>query len=175
MMQQVDNWVPERLRRSGRSTGRWKTHTPESMCRTAFANLYFSFATKAVDWSCKSHALHCTWLAAGVVHSASHRATDDLKRPLASVSGTSSDVDDFHINNLMFDETQLWLNGARGTGKKRQRVPASASQVTRRAPGGCTVDVDVLRPPSIDVVLHCCHLRSCFWEAGEQRGAAAAG
>ncbi len=99
MMQQVDNWVPERLRRSGRGTGRWKTHAPESMCRAAFANLHSSFATKAVDGSCKSHALHCTWLAAGVVHSASQRATDDPKRPLASVSGTSSDVDDFHISN----------------------------------------------------------------------------
>ena len=54
----------------------------------------------------------------------------------------------FQINNLMFDETQLWLKeGAHGCSKKRRRVLATASQVTTRAPGSSTVDMDVLRPP----------------------------
>ena len=152
MMSEVrPNLVPQRMRRSSSNMGRgrgakWKMHTPEAMCKAAFANLHSSFQTKAVDGSCGSHAMKCTWMAAHVVHDASQRATESLKRPLASSADAASDVDDFHINNLMFDETQLWLK-ERGS-KKRRRVLATASQVTRRAPGCSVVDMDVLRPPA---------------------------
>ena len=60
---------------------------------------------------------------------------------------------DFHINNNMFDESQLWLKtrpgGGRSHRKMRHRVLAAASQVTRRAPRGITEDIDVLRPPVV--------------------------
>ena len=129
---------------------------PEAMCKVAFANLHSSFQTRAVGGSCKSHALNCTWAVAHVIHSANLRDLDKLKRPkrpLAGVAAAGVEVDapdpvpdDFHINNLMFDETQLWLRLKTGN-KKRRRVLASASQVTRRAPGATIVDMDVLRPP----------------------------
>ena len=147
------NMVPQRMRRSSCDVGlrcgaKWKIHTPEAMCKAAFANLHSSFGTKAVEGSCKSHALRCTWMAARVVHDASQRAVESLKRPLASSADAAPDVDDFQINNLMFDETQLWLKeGRQGCSKKRRRVLATASQVARKAPGGSIVDMDVLRPP----------------------------
>ena len=56
-------------------------------------------------------------------------------------------VDDFHINNNMFDESQLWLRCARTSAKRRTSVLASACQVTRREPGGNTIDMDIIRPP----------------------------
>ena len=80
--------VPQRVRRSSRDLGRgpgakWKMHTPEAMCKAAFANLHSSFDTKAIEGSCKSHALKCTWMAARIVYDASQRAVGSLKRPLA--------------------------------------------------------------------------------------------
>jgi len=162
-----DNMAPEPLRRTnpghgtgarpghgrGRNGARWKVHTPEAMCKAAFANLHSSFETKAVDGSVKSHAMKTTWLVANIITDACEQASGQLKRPLAEVeaSGRVTDdvVDDFHINNNMFDESQLWLRDHGGRGpKKRRRLLASASQVTRRAPGGSTKDVDVLRPPA---------------------------
>ena len=113
-----------------------------------FANLHASFSDRAVEGSCKSHAMRCTWMVARVVSDASQRSVEDLKRPLASSADAAPDVDDFHINNLMFDETQLWLKESSQKGcKKRRRVLAIASQVTRRAPGCSVVDMDILRYP----------------------------
>ena len=128
-------------------------HTSEALCKAAFTNEHASFATKAVEGSSKSQAQTATWAMAEVITRASEQDTDNLKRPLAQVEAsglnTSDVVDDFHINTNMFDETQLWLKApGRSTRKKRRRVLASATQVTRRARGGTTTDADVLRAPA---------------------------
>ena len=118
------------------------------MCKAAFTNEHASFATKAVEGSSKSQAQTATWAMAEVITRASEQDTDNLKRPLAQVEAsgldTSDVADDFHIKNNMFDETQLWLKApGRSARKKRRRVLASATQVTRRARGGTTTDSDV--------------------------------
>ena len=150
------NMVPDRLRRGSRKTGRgrgakWKTHTPEAICKAVFNNLHASFKSNAVDGSCKSHVLKCSWAVARIIHNAVRQTNENLKRPLAEgvVSGSEAPaIDDFHINNNMFDETELWLKcGDKTNAKKRRRVLGIASQVTRRAPGGTTEDLDVLKPP----------------------------
>ena len=88
--------VPQRVKRwLGGRGGKWKMHTPEAMCKAAFANLHSSFDTKAIEGSCKSHALKCTWMAARIVYDASQRAVGSLKRPLASSADAAPDVDDF--------------------------------------------------------------------------------
>ena len=146
--------VPAPLRRRARGTGRgrgakWKVHTPEAMCKAAFANLHSSYATKAADGSCASHAMKCTWSVANIITDTCEQATGKLKRPLARDAASGLVMDDFHINNIMFDETQLWMReGGRARTKKRRRVLGIASQVTRRAPGDSTKDVDILRPPA---------------------------
>ena len=141
---------PLRVRRGGTKTGKWKVHTPEAMCKAAFGNLNGSFKAKAVDGSSKSHAMKCTWTVAKIIHSAGEKVAVGLKRPLAQLeaSGPVADgvVDDFHINNNMFDESQLWLRDSQG-GKRRRRVLAAGCQVTRRKPGGNTLDIDIIRPP----------------------------
>ena len=90
-------------------------------------------------------------MVANVIHSASERIAVGCKRPLAQLEadGRVADdvVDDFHINNNMFDESQLWLRCSKG-GKRQKRVLAAGCQVTRRKPGGSTVDLDIIRPPS---------------------------
>ena len=148
---------PLRLRRTLRDGGRgkcakWKVHTPEAMCKAAFGNLSGSFKSKAVDGSSASHAMKSTWMVAKIIHSAGERAAVGFKRPLAQLEadGPVADdvVDDFHINNNMFDESQLWLRCSGQGGKRRRRVLAAGCQVTRRKPGGSTVDIDIIRPPS---------------------------
>ena len=92
---------------------------------------------------------------AEVIAQANERSVRELKRPLAQVltSGPEADgvVDDFQINNNMFDESELWIlgQGGRRGAKKRRRVLACAAQVTRRAPGASTVDEDLLRSPTV--------------------------
>ena len=150
------NMVPDRLRRKARNAGRprgaqWKTHTPEAICKAIFNNLHASFKSNAVDGSCKSHVLECSWAVARIIHNAVRQTNENLKRPLVEgvVSGSEAPaIDDCHINNNMFDETELWLKrGDQTHAKKRRRVLGIASQVTRRAPGGTTEDLDVLKPP----------------------------
>ena len=158
MQQQGDGnkLYPARISRKnapGQRGAQWKSHTPEAMIRTAF-DLYASCKAKAADGGSKSHAQNCTWVVASVVTSASQKIQRGLKRPLAeSVSasgpgGGGAVLDDFHINNNMFDESQLWIKtqGRNGT-KKRRRVLAAATQVTRRAPGGSVEDYEVIRTP----------------------------
>ena len=111
------NMVPDRLRRKARNAGRprgaqWKTHTPEAICKAIFNNLHASFKSSAVDGSCKSHVLKCSWAVARIIHNAVRQTNENLRRPLAEgvVSGSEAPaIDDFHINNNMFDETELWL------------------------------------------------------------------
>ena len=113
-----------------RGPGKWRRHTPEAMIRSAFADLNSSFRKKASEGSSGSHALHCTWSIAGIVGDAAMQFVDEFQGPMARSAGPLAAVDDFQINNNMFDETQLWLKTSRFSTKKRRRVLAVASQVT---------------------------------------------
>ena len=148
--------VPMRRDHGGKGGvgAKWKRYTAEAICKIGFGNLRSSFDAKAAKvGGSRSHALKCTWVMGEVIDEAQDMSIKrELKRPLAYGEASGQDigdlVDDFQINNNMFDETVLWIRTGRGN-KRQRRVLATATQVTRRAPGGSVQDVDILRSPGI--------------------------
>lgn len=140
--------LPASLSRRGIGKGGWKKYTSEAMCKIAFSNLYSSFDAIKSEGGSKSHAMKLMWAMATIIDAQQKAATGKLR----SAASSHGDVaDDFQINNNMFDESRLWLKSdlAAKVGRKRLRsILASATQVTRRAPGCIAEDIDIIRVPA---------------------------
>ena len=142
-----DHVIPETLhvpRPSAKGKGQWKTWTPESVLRVAFAKETLSARAVAaqVDGGSAAYALESREFVAEVLDQEQMRG---WSRCVAQAEHEGGGRCSYTINNIIFDEAEIEIS-VEDFGPALWNVLASHSQLTVSA-AGKTIDCDIIRPP----------------------------